>query len=222
MDKKEKIPTREEAEKMLAWAKMQNDGNWAEHSEVTARIAETIAKNCDLEPEKAYILGLLHDIGRYEGYQMGLRHITEGYRYLKKRGFDTAARVCLSHSFYTYLDPDDNFYIDQLKDEDDKKILRDFALKLRSGKAAFDEYDRLIQLADCMARNYGVVTINDRFVDIMLRYDFPDVRAQIAGIWRVKKYFDDKIGKNVYELFKKELSENIMREPTNVMEEGEK
>ena len=218
--RKDKMPTRSEAEEIFAWAKMQNSGSWAEHSEVTARIAETIAKHCNLKPEKAYILGLLHDVGRYEGYQVGLRHVTEGYRYLKKKGFDTAARVCLSHSFYTYLDPDDKFYIDQLKDESDKKLLRDFATKLRNGTAAFDEYDRLIQLADCMARPYGAVTINDRFVDIMLRYDFPDLRAQITGIWRVKKYFDEKMGTDVYDLFRKELAENISKEPSGVMEEG--
>ena len=219
MNKNNKIPTREEAEQILEWAKMQNDGNWAEHSRVTARIAETIAKHCDLEPERAYILGLLHDIGRYEGYHVGLRHITEGYRFLKKKGFDAAARVCLTHSFYTRLMPDDEFYLRQLKDEDDKKILRGLSKKMQAGELGFDEYDRLVQLADCMARNYGVVTINDRFVDIMMRYDFPDLRAQIAGTWRVKKYFDEKAGQNIYEFFKDELAKNIMKEPSGVMEE---
>ena len=59
------LPTKEEAEKLLAEAEKCNPGPWGNHSRVAAHCAEKIARECDgLDADKAYILGLLHDIGR--------------------------------------------------------------------------------------------------------------------------------------------------------------
>lgn len=61
------LPTREQAELLLNEAEKCNPGPWGDHSRVAAHCAERIAMECgDLDSDKAYILGLLHDIGRIE------------------------------------------------------------------------------------------------------------------------------------------------------------
>lgn len=57
--------TRKQAEELLVEAEKCNPGPWGDHSRVAAHCAERIARACgDMDPDKAYILGLLHDIGR--------------------------------------------------------------------------------------------------------------------------------------------------------------
>lgn len=58
------ILTRSEAERLLREAESCNPGPWGNHSRIAAHCARKIAQECGLDPEKAYILGLLHDIGR--------------------------------------------------------------------------------------------------------------------------------------------------------------
>lgn len=73
------MPTRIEAEKILEEAEQCNPGSWGNHSRVAAHCAERIAELCEeLDAEKAYILGLLHDIGREFGVRH-LAHVSDGY-----------------------------------------------------------------------------------------------------------------------------------------------
>ena len=51
-----------------------------------------------MDVEKAYILGLLHDIGRKFGVRH-LGHVYDGYVYMKSLGYDEVAKICLTHSF---------------------------------------------------------------------------------------------------------------------------
>ena len=92
------IPSRNEAEQLLVWAHDCNPGVWSEHCKVVARAAETIAEKCGLDSHRAYVSGLLHDIGRYKGVKE-LHHVYAGYDLLKSKGYDTIAEICLSHSF---------------------------------------------------------------------------------------------------------------------------
>ena len=55
---------RKEAEELLLEAKQLNNGPWIEHSKNVALLAEKIATKAEMNSEKAYVLGLLHDIGR--------------------------------------------------------------------------------------------------------------------------------------------------------------
>ena len=57
-------PPRDEAEALVREAERCNPGPWGDHSRITAMCAEKIAAECDMDREKAYVLGLLHDIGR--------------------------------------------------------------------------------------------------------------------------------------------------------------
>ena len=58
------FPTKEEAEALLAEAESCNPGPWGNHSRTAAHCAEAIAKRAGMDAERAYVLGLLHDIGR--------------------------------------------------------------------------------------------------------------------------------------------------------------
>ena len=57
-------PDRKTAEALLTEAEPHNPGPWGDHSRTAAHCAEAIAAACGLDADKAYVLGLLHDIGR--------------------------------------------------------------------------------------------------------------------------------------------------------------
>ena len=94
-----KIPDRIEAENLLAEAQVRNPGPWVEHSRHTARAAQALAAHHpELDACNAYVLGLLHDIGRRFG-MTDMRHVLDGYHYLLGLGYESAARISLTHSY---------------------------------------------------------------------------------------------------------------------------
>ena len=94
-----KIPSLQEAEALIAEAERRNPGPWVAHSRYVGEAAQAIAsQHSDLDPEAAFILGFLHDIGRYFGIT-GMRHSLDGYNFLMELGYDDAARVALTHSY---------------------------------------------------------------------------------------------------------------------------
>lgn len=75
-------PDRVIANELLRNAEKLNPGLWGNHSRTVAHCAEKIALACgDMDSEKAYVLGLLHDIGRRFGVRH-LGHVSDGYRYI--------------------------------------------------------------------------------------------------------------------------------------------
>ena len=104
------IPAREEAHRLLTEAESCNPGPWGDHSRVAADCACKIATAAGMDGEKAYVLGLLHDIGRKFGI-FHLPHIYLGYHDMMEHGYEEVARVCLTHSFST---PDFRTYIGKL------------------------------------------------------------------------------------------------------------
>ena len=184
------LPTREEAEKLLQEAEHCNPGPWGNHSRVTAHCAEKIAGYCeDMDSEKAYIVGLLHDIGRKFGTRhMG--HVADGYSYMMSLGYDEAARVCLTHSFNRQTTDD---YIGNFDTtEEELKMIHD---ALRS--IVMDEYDRLIQLCDSLAGAEEVLDIEERMGDVKRRYGgYPEEKwnKNLA----IKRHFEEKMGKDLY------------------------
>ena len=92
-------PDRKTAERAIREAYESNPGGWAEHSRYVAEACKNIASRCKgLSGEKAYVLGLLHDIGRYAGVSSE-KHLIDGYRYCAARGWKKAAQICISHAF---------------------------------------------------------------------------------------------------------------------------
>ena len=77
-----------------------NPGPWILHSENAGLAAGNIAKRIPgMDPEKARVLGILHDIGRRVGVVSIPRHIVEGYRYAIGQGWPEVARICMTHSY---------------------------------------------------------------------------------------------------------------------------
>ena len=88
-------PNKETAEQALLEAEKSNPGPWADHSRYVAQACRNIAQHCaHLSAERAYVLGLLHDIGRYAGVSSE-KHLIDGYRFCVERGWEKAAQICI-------------------------------------------------------------------------------------------------------------------------------
>lgn len=184
------LPTREKAEKLLLEAEKCNPGPWGNHSRVAAHCAEKIAMECnDLDADKAYILGLLHDIGRKFGVRH-LGHVSDGYTYMMSLGYDEVAQICLTHSFNNQTTDE---YIGKFDTTDEElKMIQD-ALKA----VTFDDYDRLIQLCDALAGAERVLDMEERMEDVRRRYgSYPQEKWN--GNLALKKCFEEKMGKDIY------------------------
>ena len=152
------FPTREEALKLIRDGLLFNPGPWGKHCLTAAHCAEKIASACgDMDVEKAYILGLLHDIGRKFGVRH-LGHVYDGYVYMKSLGYDEAAKICLTHSFNNHTIDE---YIGKFDVTDEELTI----IKTELAKTIYDEYDRLIQLCDCLAGAEGVLDMNEFIVE---------------------------------------------------------
>ncbi|MCM1134880.1 MAG: HD domain-containing protein [Clostridium sp.] len=185
-------PSREKAEQLLKEAESCNPGPWGNHSRVAARCAERIAAACpDMDGEKAYILGLLHDIGRKFGVKH-LGHVYDGYTYMNELGYDDVARICLTHSFSV---PDIEVYIGNRDISDEQQEEIRLALK----GCIYDDYDKLIQLCDAMAGADGVVAMEERMADVKRRYGSYPQEKWNANLG-LRRYFEEKAGKDIYAL----------------------
>ena len=190
------LPTRNTAEKLLQEAEKCNPGPWGNHSRTTAHCAEKIAQACgDMDTNKAYILGLLHDIGRKFGVRH-LGHVSDGYTYMMTSGYDEVAKICLTHSFNNHTLSE---YIGEIDTSPEETSL--IESKLQS--VHFDEYDRLIQLCDALAGSNGVLDIELRMADVKQRYGFYPKAKWDRNI-KLKNHFENKTGQNIYALVEKE------------------
>ena len=182
------------AEAELNYAGTLNPGQWIGHSKFVAYACQNIASHCPgLSPDKAYCLGLLHDIGRYAGISSE-KHLIDGYRFCMKRGWEKAAQICISHAFM----------IQDIKtsvgtfdvSEEDYRFMSDFIQN-----AIYDDYDRLIQLCDALALPTGFCLLEKRFVDVAIRYGTRPIMAERwKKIIEIKRLFEDKINGSIYEL----------------------
>ena len=192
------VPTRAQARALLEEAQArynevsQIHGRWADHCRTAAACAEKIAARCPgLDPDKAYVLGLLHDIGRRWG-DGHLRHVWYGWRYMTDLGYDDAARICLTHSFQIQTM---EAYIGQrdIPPEDQARLANALAA------AVYDDYDRLIQLCDSIAGVDGPVDMAARMEDVRRRYgSYP--RDKWDRNFALKAYFEGLAGGDLYEI----------------------
>lgn len=166
-----KVPSVVQAEKLLSEAEKLNAGLWVAHNRTAGFCARAIAEKCDnINPEYAYVLGLLHDIGRREGVA-DMKHIIDGYRFMMSKGYDNSARICLTHSF-----PYKNINSYNGKNdcsEEETEFIRSF---LENTK--YDDYDRLIQLCDAISFPGGATFLEKRLVDVVMRRGFNDYTLQ--------------------------------------------
>ncbi len=191
-------PSRCMAEYLLSEGVAKNPGPWREHSIAVARAAEKIAlavnQNCGqekLNPDRAYVFGLLHDIGRQEGYSY-IAHVYDGYHFLMSLGYENAARICLTHSFNLQTTDDYIGKIDitPVQMEELKKLL---------ASVKYDDYDRLIQLLDSTCGADGTQNLEKRMGDVKARYGYYP-QAKWDKNFELKKYFENLTGRDFYDV----------------------
>ncbi len=185
-------PARQEAEELLRQGKARNpDGNWDGHSRIAAQCAEKIAAAVGMNSEKAYVLGLLHDIGRAWGHG-GISHVYHGWQDMLAAGYPVAARICLTHSFSWqnlrgYIGPHD------VTPEQEREMENALA------EIVYDDYDRLIQLCDCLAGPGVIMDLEKRMLDVKQRYgEYPQIKWD--NNLALKAYFEARAGKDLYEI----------------------
>jgi len=197
------LPTRDEAHKIvmdmgqelrhLKIHYMQSFGHYLR----VAQNAEKIAKSLThLDSNKAYIMGLLHDYGLIdEKRDKRFFHGLAGYQKLMAMGYDEAARASLVHSFFEK----EKITPERYKSYDAQSI-RACAKLLRA--TPFDDYDRLVHLADLMAVGPHVVTVEARFEYLAVTYDIEDelLKDKYTLALDLKKYFDELCQRDVYEI----------------------
>ena len=197
------LPSKEEAENMLFWARDKNPGIWIEHSKAVARAASIIALKCNLDTDRAYVSGILHDIGYYSGYR-SLFHVYSGYELLVSKGFNEVAEICLSHSFPCRR-------IEEFFGKNDCTEAEASVIQSYLSSSIYNDYDKLIQLCDAVGTSKGISTIDVRMMDVIRRHGFNDYSLEkIEAIYRLKAYFDMLCGVDIYELFYDEICRNIL------------
>ncbi|EHJ00659.1 metal-dependent phosphohydrolase HD sub domain containing protein [Clostridium sp. DL-VIII] len=183
-----------EAEEILREAEGLNPGSWIEHSKNVALAARLIAdKDQGLNSEKAYILGLLHDIGRRK-YISGMEHVLYGHAFMQEKGHEEIARICMTHTF-PYKDVN-AIYGDWGYQREEAEIVEKYIKDIE-----YDDYDLLIQLCDSLSMPDGFTLIEKRFVNTALRSGISNLIVyKWNAVMDIKKYFEGKIGCSVYKL----------------------
>ena len=187
------FPDRDDALNELSIAGQMNPGPWTEHSFNVAEAAKIIARYSGLDAEKAFVCGLLHDIGRRTGISQ-TRHVIDGYDYAMSKGWEDVARICLTHSYP----------VKDIKSDIAKKDVSDEQYEF-IGKfletVEYDDYDKLIILCDALATADGVCILEKRFVDVCRRYGLHEYTLERWNkTYEYKEYFEKKIGQSIYKI----------------------
>lgn len=153
--------------------------------------AYRIAELCSgLDSEKAYILGVLHDIGRRAGIVTIPVHVYEGYKFCMDKGWDEAAKICMTHS-YPIKEKD---FAEEVENED-------IFIKSYISECEYDDYDKLLILCDSLALAHGFCILEKRFIDVARRYGVWNTSvARWNATFEIKEYFEEKIGCSIYEV----------------------
>lgn len=188
------LPTEDIAITELKTAQEMNPGKWIAHSLNVATAARIIAEHCGtLNSTRAYVCGLLHDIGRRVGI-VQMKHIIAGYDYAVSKGWDEVARICLTHSF-----PVKNIEADIGKKDisgEQYDFIREYLSSIE-----YDDYDKLIILCDALADADGFCILEKRFIDTTRRYGiYPFSIDRWNKTYEYKEYFEGLMGSSVYAL----------------------
>ncbi len=207
MEKQKKELSIEEAYQLLENAPRENKELWIKHSVNVAIVAERLADELNLNGKRAYVFGLVHDIGRRKREHTGLRHIIEGYNYLISLGYEEEARGCLTHTFYAK-----NLVKPNLIKENTNLTRTEIKFILEYiNKNGFNIYDKILQIADNMGSASGINTIERRRTESMLRYGITDITERnLRGIFNVQNEIENKLGYSIYTIFP-EVADNITK-----------
>jgi len=114
---------------------------------------------------------------------------------LKEQGYGEFSRICITHAFITSDVTNTIGEYDITNDEYD--FIRRYLVEIE-----FDEYDKLIQLADSMALPDRIVLAETRMMDVCLRYGMDEKALEnTKGIYLIQMEIEEKLGHSIYKLF---------------------
>ena len=174
-------------------------GLWDAHSRYVGQAARAIAEHIpELDPDKAQVLGMLHDIGR-RSCGAGNLHIVDGYDFMMKMDCPEVARICLTHSF-PYQNVDYCFGSwDGFPGRDGEKEKQRIVELLQ--EITYDEYDRLIQLCDALALGTGFCLLEKRWIDLIMRYGPNQYMVpRWEATYEIKDELEKRMGISIYDL----------------------
>lgn len=209
------IPTKSEADLLLAQAGRLNPGPWVEHSLSTGRAAQAIAgRHPDLDSDAAYVLGCLHDIGRREG-RTDMRHCLDGYTFLLECGWKDAARICLTHSFpYKHIDAVFGSW-DCTGQE--KQFVADYL-----AGTEYTLYDKLIQLCDALAVPSGFTLMEKRMLEVALRRGTNQYTvAKWKETFAIKAEMERTMGASIYKYLPGVVENTFLELPRQLEEDSQ-
>ncbi len=176
-----------------------SNDHFIEHSICVGNAAGVIAKALNLDEDYAKILGYIHDIGKKFNYEKDevFAHEVYGYNYIKSLGYDDEyAGICVKHSFLNNdveCTSSDREEID--KNSPNYEFVKNYI------KEEYSIYDKIINLCDLMCTD-KVLTVDKRMMDLLLRHGvYKKTHYHIEETCKLKKYFDDLLGFNLYDLF---------------------
>lgn len=180
--------------------KMENTG-WIDHSICVGNSAGKIAESLGLDVDKAKTLGYIHDIGKGIGERK--EHVMNGYKYIKKLGYDDEyANICLTHS---YLNNDIVCTAGGVPNPEENPFLTNFVKRHN-----YTIEEKLINICDLMCpQGRKLYTIDKRLIDIMIRRGaYSNTQYHIKETYKLKEYFDNLLGYNIYNIFP-EIKDNL-------------
>lgn len=201
-----KLTSKEAKELLEIERKSATDDRWINHCLCVGDSAGIIAKalkekGYDVDVDKTITFGYLHDIGKYNGESYG--HVMRGYEYLKSKGYDEEyANICLTHS---YLNNDVVCTAGGVPNPSDNPFLTNF---IKNHEYTIEE--KIINLCDLMCPQKNTIfTIDKRLIDIMIRRGaYSNTQYHIKETYKLKEYFDNLLGYNLYDLFPK-IKDNL-------------
>jgi len=185
--------------------KNEND-RWIDHCVSVGNTAGKIAgalkdKSYNIDVDKTIALGYVHDIGKYTDKTH--KHDIKGYEYLIGKGYDEDyCNICLTHS---YLNNDITCTAGGVPDITENPFLTNF---VKNHEYTIEE--KIINLCDLMCPPGGkVFTVDKRLIDLILRREaHSNTQYHVKETYKLKEYFDDLLGYNLYDLFP-EIKDNL-------------
>ena len=175
---------------------VEND-HWIDHSICVGNSAGKIAESLKLDVDFAKTLGYIHDIGKKINGPKN--HSVNGYYYIKELGYDEEyANICLTHSF---LNNDVNCVAGGIPE--------DIPFRTKFIKEhEYTIYEKIINLCDLMCTD-KVMTVDKRLIDLIIRKGaHENTQYHVKETYKLKEYFDSKLGVKVYDLFP-EIKDNL-------------
>ena len=201
-----KLTNKEAREMVESYRGKTLNDKWIDHSlcvgDTAGKIAKALEeKGYNIDVDKTIAIGYVHDIGKYNGESHG--HVMRGYNYLKDKGYDEDyCNICLTHS---YLNNDIICTAGGVPNSNENPFLTEFIKK--------HEYtieEKIINLCDLMCSKQGkIYTIDKRLIDIIIRRGaYTNTQYHVKETYKLKDYFDNLLGYNLYELFPK-IKDNL-------------